>query len=106
MAYLGIMLALIYVKIGFQIAIQPRPAGSVVYRNLFEVVAMGLIYGLSLLISTVGLFVLMGASLPAVQIMWVIMIASAVEMTLYYWNPVVDAINRYHGIATRQFIVV
>lgn len=106
MVYFGILLAFVYIWIGFKVAFEPRPAGSVVYRNLFKVMAMGVIHGFCLLVATVGPFVWLGASLPAVQIMGIIMVASAVAMILLCWKPVVEAINRGHGVATSTFIVV
>lgn len=106
MSYIGILLAAVLTWISFQIAFEPRPAGYLVHKNLFKVVAIGLLHGFSVLVASVGPFVWLGAALPAVQIMWVIMIASVIVMIIYYWKPVVEAINRYHGVATRKFIVV
>jgi len=104
MSYFGILLAVVYTWIAFKVALEPRPAQSIVYKNPFEVASMGLIHGFSVLITTVGPFVWLGAALPAVQIMWAIMIASTIVMILFYWKPVVEAINRYHGVKVGKFI--
>ena len=101
MSYFGILLAVVYTWIAFKVAFEPRPVRSVVYRNPFKVFSMGLIHGFSVLIATVGPFVWLGAALPAVQIMWAIMIASTIAMILFCWKPVVEAINRYHGVAVK-----
>jgi len=106
MSYIGIAFALYYVLIGFECALKPRPAGSVVYRNPFLTAAIGMIHGVCLLIATLGLFVWLGASLPVASIMWLIVVASMISMTLYYWKPVVMAINRYHGVKVGKFIEV
>lgn len=106
MAYVGILFAIWFTWISFKVAFKPRPAGSVVYRNLFKVMAMGVIHGFSLLVATVGPLLWLGASFPATWIMWVIVVASVISMILFYWKPVVEAINSGYGVTTSTFIVI
>lgn len=87
MAYIGVFLALLYLYIGFKVALTPHEVTIGKLSNHFAQIYSGLIFGVALILASVGPFVLFGAQWPAMPVLIAIVVTSIVVIVLYYSKP-------------------
>lgn len=87
MAYIGVLLAFVYLYFGFKAAFSPHRVAEGELSSLFAQLYSGLIFGVALILACVGPFVLFGAHWPAVPVLIAIVVVSVVVIVLFYGKP-------------------
>ena len=103
MAYIGVVLAAMYLWVGWKVAMSSRAAGMQIYTLPLRPLFMGFILGLSVILAAVGPFVLFGASWPAVPVLMTIVVVAVAETVIYYWEPFVYLVNLLNGVEDQKY---